>query len=319
MRRIAASLALLSVISLGGCALSPSSGFAPEMAPAEIAHEKGAEGVHVTVGSKNFTEGLVLGKLAVIALRAAGYQVTDMTGMPGSQSARQAHTTGAVDFEFEYTGTAWTIYLGGKGVANRQKQYELVREADKKNGLTWLPPAPMNNTYGFAVRQADKTHLRTLSDVAALDPETLTICADPEFFSRDDGLQPALAHYGLKLGENLPRSNIKLMDQGAMFQALADGQCKVGEVMSTDGRIMALHLATLEDDKGYFPNYAVAPVIATAKLRESPAIAEVFSRITPKLTTKALQRMNAAVDVEGEDPANVAAKWLQSQGLVAKK
>ena len=309
---------LLAAATLASCALAPSSGFAPEVQPASLRTQAGAEGVHVTVGSKNFTEGLVLGKMAVIALRAAGYKVTDKTGMPGSQSARQAHTSGAVDFEWEYTGTAWTIYLGGKGVADRDKQYRLVRDADKKNGLTWLPPAPMNNSYGFAVRARDAKSLKTLSDVAKLDPAELTICADPEFFSRDDGLQPALAHYGLKIGENLPRANIKLMDQGAMYEALADGQCKVGEIMSTDGRLLSLNLKALEDDKGYFPAYAVAPVIAPSKLDQSEGIGKVFAQITPRLTTKALQQLNAAVDVRGEDPAEVAADWLVREGLVKR-
>src|SRR5213079_850275 len=148
----------------------------------------------VTVMSKEFTEQLVLGAIMGIAFKAAGADVLDRTGIQGSIGAREAIKSGDADAMYEYTGTAWITYLGNSDpITDPQKQYEAVAKADKKNGITWLPQAELNNTYALAMNNANfkKYGTRSLSDVAALakkNPKAVTLCVESEFANRADGL-----------------------------------------------------------------------------------------------------------------------------------
>ena len=231
---------------------------------------------------------------------------------------------GEVEVQWEYTGTGWLNYLGmPTGIPDRQEQYEAVRDADLANGLTWLPPAPANNTYAFAVRSEAVPELGgvdSLSDIAALPVEERTFCVESEFATRSDGFEPMLEAYGIPLGDpqGVPRDNVNILDTGAVYTATDNGLCNFGEVFTTDGRIPALDLTVLEDDRAFFPAYNVAPVVLTETLEQHPGIADVFAQITPLLTDDVLQQLNARVDVDGEDPADVALDWLVSEGLVAR-
>jgi osmoprotectant transport system substrate-binding protein len=197
-----------------------------------------------------------------------------------------------------------------------------VKQADVENGLVWLPPAPMNNTYGFAVRTEAISELggvTSISDIAELPVEERTFCVESEFLSRNDGFQPLLETYGIPLGEpdGVPRDNVRVMDTGAIYAAIDEGTCNFGEVFTTDGRIKALDLTVLEDDKSFFPAYNVAPVVQAEVLDQYPQIRNVFEKITPRLTDEVLIELNSRVDVEGEDPADVAYEWMVREGLVS--
>ncbi|MFH5821350.1 glycine betaine ABC transporter substrate-binding protein [Georgenia sp. AZ-5] len=318
--RLLAATAAASASLLAACGLQPATGYVPAVQPGSIGPVDGAGDVAVTVGSKNFTEQLILGKIAVMALRAAGFQVTDSTNIPGSVAAREGQLSGDVDMAWEYTGTAWVAYMGQTGIPDQQQQWQAVHEADLANGVTWLPPAPMNNTYGFAMGPdaAGELGITALSQIKDLPVEERTFCVESEFRSRDDGLEPMLEHYGIPLDDpaGVPSENLKVMDTGAIYAATAAGECNFGEIFTTDGRILALDLTVLEDDEKYFPSYNVAPVVRTEVLEEVPEIAEVFERITPLLTDELLIDLNARVDVEGEEPADVALDWMVSEGLV---
>ena len=323
-RRPAAAALLAVTTLLTGCGLESANTFTPQAQPAQIEPIPGADGAEVVVGTKNFTEALILGKIAVIALQAAGFDVTDRSGIPGAAPARAAMLDGEVEVQWEYTGTGWLNYLGmPTGIPDRQEQYEAVRDADLANGLTWLPPAPANNTYAFAVRSEAVPELGgidSLSDIAALPVEQRTFCVESEFATRSDGFEPMLEAYGIPLGDpqGVPRDNVNILDTGAVYTATDNGLCNFGEVFTTDGRIPALDLTVLEDDRAFFPAYNVAPVVLTETLEQHPGIAEVFAQITPLLTDDVLQQLNARVDVDGEDPADVALDWLVSEGLVAR-
>lgn len=317
---ILASLALL----LTGCGLQPATSFVPAAGPGSIEEIPGAEGETITVTSKNFTEQLILGKIAVLAMQAAGFDVEDLTNVPGSQPVRELMLSGQADVTWEYTGTAWLTYLGKKeGIPNQQKQWKAVRKADKKNGLTWLPPAPLNNTYAMAVRSEAVDELggiSKLSDIKDLPVKERTFCVESEFNSRSDGLNPMLKHYGLKRGspQGVPNDNIGIYDTGAVYSATDNGACNFGEVFTTDGRIDALDLTVLEDDKHFFPAYNAAPVINTETLKEFPQIADVFAQISPKLTSDVMRKLNGKVDVKGMQPAQVAFDWMVKQGLISE-
>jgi osmoprotectant transport system substrate-binding protein len=321
---LAAAAALLAAASLlAGCGLQSANTFVPQAEPGTI-RPFVTGGPEIVVGTKNFTEALILGKVAVIALQVAGFDVADRSGIPGAAPARAAMIGGEVEVQWEYTGTGWLNYLGmSEGIPDRQEQYEAVRDADAANGLTWLPPAPMNNTYAFAVRSEAVEELggvATLSDVAALPVEQRTFCVESEFATRSDGFEPMLEAYGLALGDpqGVPRENVSILDTGAVYTATDGGVCNFGEVFTTDGRLESLDLTVLEDDRGYFPAYNVAPVVLTGTLEERPEIADVFAEITPLLTDEVMIELNRRVDVEGEDPADVALDWLVSEGLVTR-
>jgi len=321
--RTAATLAAAAAaLGLAGCGLQPATGYVPAVAPASIEPVEGAEEVSVTVGSKNFTEQLILGKIAVLALRAAGFQVTDSTNIPGSVAAREGQLAGDTDMQWEYTGTAWVVYMGQQGIPDQREQWQAVHDADLDNGLTWLPPAPMNNTYGFAMGPdaAAELGITALSEIKDLPVEERTFCVESEFRSRDDGLEPLLEHYGIPLDspDGVPSDNVRVMDTGAIYAATASGACNFGEIFTTDGRILALDLTVLEDDEAYFPSYNVAPYLSTELVEDFPRVAEVFEQITPLLTDELLIELNARVDVDGEEPADVALDWMVSEGLVTQ-
>ena len=232
---------------------------------AEKADLSGAE---LTVGSKEFTEQLILGQITLQALEAAGATVNDQIGLAGTVAARKALTSGEIDMYWEYTGTGWITHLGHTDpIPDRQKQFEAVAKEDlKKNDVKWLdPPAPANNTYAIAVRSEayDKLGVKTLSDFKQLveeNPEQATICVGTEFSTRDDGLPGMEKAYGFKF----PNGNVTTIDEGQIYQAVDKGnQCNFGEVFQTDGRIEGLDLELIEDDKNFFPIYNPALNVRT--------------------------------------------------------
>ena len=318
---VAASSAAL----LTGCGLQPATAFVPAVAPGSIEAIDGLpDDAAITVTAKNFTEQLILGKIAVLAAQAAGFEVTDMTNVPGSVAVRQLMLDGGADMTYEYTGTAWLTYLGeDAGIPDKDEQYTAVRDADEANGLVWLEPAPLNNTYAMAVRSeavAELGDVATLSQIAALPVEQRTFCVEAEFNSRADGFAPMLERYGLELGaaDGVPTSNVSILDTGTVYEATDRGRCNFGEVFTTDGRIDSLDLTVLEDDAGFFPAYNVAPVLTDDVLRQYPQLADVYEEISPSLTDDELRTLNRRVDVEGEEPADVAFDWMVEKGFVTR-
>lgn len=319
MRRRTGLVAAGAVLAAtAGCGLTSGSPMVDDVEPGSIGQGKPLKGADLTVTSKEFTEQLILGAIMGIAFEAAGANVLDRTGIQGSIGAREAVKSGDADGMYEYTGTAWITYQGNSDpVTDPQKQWEAVREADRKNGLTWLPPSALNNTYALAMNQANfkKYGTKTLSDVAALsksDPKAVTLCVESEFANRADGLPGMEKAYGMKL----PAGNITQMDTGIIYTQVAKGSCTYGEVFTTDGRIKSMNLVVMADDRKFFPNYNVAPEINSKALKKYPAIAQVLDPITRRLNNDVAQELNARVDVDGEDPHTVALDWMKDEGFV---
>ncbi|MGA4841633.1 glycine betaine ABC transporter substrate-binding protein [Streptomyces sp. G45] len=317
-RRTKALLALAGVLAAGGCGLTSGSPMVDDVKPGIVGQGRPLEGANLTVTSKEFTEQLILGAIMGIAFQAAGADVLDRTGIQGSIGAREAVKGGDADAMYEYTGTAWITYQGNsKPITDPHQQWEAVREADAKNGISWLPPASLNNTYALAMNESNAREYgtKTLSDVAALarrDPKAVTLCVEGEFANRADGLPGMQKTYGMKL----PAGNITQMDTGIIYTQAKKGSCTYGEVFTTDGRIKAMRLAVMEDDRRFFPNYNAAPEINSKTLKEHPEIAEVLAPVTKKLTNAVARDLNAKVDVDGEDPHEVAKDWMVEQGFV---
>ncbi|MEH0403359.1 glycine betaine ABC transporter substrate-binding protein [[Kitasatospora] papulosa] len=313
-----ASTAALALL-LTGCGLKSGSPLVDDVRPGSLGKGQPLKGASLTVTSKNFSENIILGQIMGLLFKAAGAEVLDRTNLPGSISSREAVVKGEADALYDYTGTAWITYLGhAEPVVDPQKQYEVVRDEDKGNGVTWLPPSTLDNTYALVISKKNnaKYHLKTLSDVAALakkDPKAVTVCVENEFASRDDGLPGMQKKYGM----NLPASNIQKMDAGIIYTQVSESNsCLLGEVYTTDGRIKAMNLDVMEDDKQFFPNYNAAPAIHTATLDKYPEIAELLAPVTEKLTTPLAQELNSKVDVDGEDPHEVAKDWLLKEGFI---
>ncbi|WP_416964537.1 glycine betaine ABC transporter substrate-binding protein [Streptomyces sp. Agncl-13] len=307
-----------ALIFVSGCGLTSGSPMVDDVSPGTIGKGEPLKGAHLTVTSKEFTEQLILGAMMGIAFEAAGADVLDRTGIQGSIGAREAVKSGDADGMYEYTGTAWITYLGNsKPITDPMKQWQAVRDADLKNGLTWLAPSDLNNTYALAMNQANfkKYGTKTLSEVAALakkDPGAVTLCVESEFANRADGLPGMEKAYGM----SLPAKNITQMDTGIIYTQVKKGSCTYGEVFTTDGRIKSMNLAVMADDKKFFPNYNAAPEINTKALKKWPAIAKVLDPVTKKLNNTVARTLNAKVDVDGEDPHQVALDWMKAEGLV---
>ncbi|WPO73500.1 glycine betaine ABC transporter substrate-binding protein [Streptomyces sp. KN37] len=312
------AVGVLAAALLAGCGLTSGSPMVDDVRPGSIGRGLPLKGADLTVASKEFTEQLILGAIMGIAFEAAGAEVLDRTGIQGSIGAREAVKSGDADAMYEYTGTAWITYQGNtEPIDDPHKQWQAVRDADLRNGVTWLPPATLNNTYALATnaRNAAKYRTRTLSDVAALaksDPKAVTLCVESEFASREDGLPGMQKEYGM----SVPAADITKMDTGIIYTQVSKGTCTYGEVFTTDGRIKAMNLTTMEDDKRFFPNYNAAPEINSKSLEKYPQMAEILAPITKKLNNAVARELNSKVDVEGQDPHEVAKDWLIAEGFV---
>ncbi|MFT4122233.1 MAG: glycine betaine ABC transporter substrate-binding protein [Microbacteriaceae bacterium] len=271
----------------------------------------------LTVGSKDYSESLILGQIAIAVLGNAGADVTDQTGLSGSATVRSALEDGDIDLYWEYTGTAWVDYLGEtESISDPDELFDAVAEADAGNGITWTSMAPANSTYGIAVLTSDAEEygLESISDLATLlasDPSLATFCGDSEFISRDDGYVGLTEAYGL----DIPDSGVTSVEGGFLYAAYAGtGDCFAGDVYSVlYGAIDALNITVLTDDLGFFPPYN--PAVSTTS-EYSDQIATLLDPVAALLDDETLQGLNELVDVEGEDPADVATDWLTDQGFL---
>ncbi len=280
------------------------------------------EGADLTVGSKEFTEQLILGAITVQMLEAAGANASDETGLVGSEVVRAALLDGEIDMYWEYSGTGWITHLGNtEPIPDAQEQYEAVRDADlEENNITWLEPAPFNNTYAFALatERAEEFGLSSLSDLPAFaesNPDDFSLCAAAEFLSRDDGLPGAEEAYGFSFDDGAGVSELEL---GLVYTSIDEGDpCVFGEVFATDGRILALDLTVLEDDQGFFgqytPSLTVGPEVDPAQIE---ALGVLLAPVAEALDAETMQALNAQVDVDGEQPEDVATTFLEENGLL---
>lgn len=271
------------------------------------------KGASLTVGSKEFTESVVLGQITIAALEAAGAKVSDKTGISGTDTVRAALISKEIDMYWEYTGTGWVNILKNSTTDVPSDLYKAVSEADKANGVTWLPPAPLNNTYAIAVKKdfASKNKIESLSDAAAYinkNPNDGTLCAASEFLNRDDGLPGLEKDYGMKF-------KVTELDLNLIYPQVAK-DCNFGEVFSTDARIKSNDLVVLKDDKDFFVKYNGALTIRTEIADKYPDIAKIINPISKKLTSDEMRDLNAKVDIDGQKPAAVAKEFLKKNGYI---
>lgn len=297
--------AALSLTACGGGATSASGD----------GKSKELEGLTGVIGAKDFSEQFILSHITSQLLNAHGAETTTNTSVVGSANVRTAFETGQFAGYWEYTGTSWITYnKQTTPLKDKKAMFDAVKETDAKKGIAWLDPAPLNNTYAFAIREekAKELGVKSMSDVAKLPASEQTFCMESEFSTRDDGWPGLQKEYGLS-----PEAKVAMLDTGVIYTATQKGQdCNFGEVFETDGRISALKLQVMEDDKLFFPIYQGALTIKADTLTQYPAIADVMAKVSPKLTTEVMQQLNARADVDGDDPEDIAKEWLTAEGLI---
>lgn len=267
----------------------------------------------VAVGSKNFTEALLLGELYAQLLENGGLPVRRRLDLGGTDIAMAALERGEIDLYPEYTGTALIVVLKAQPHGDATQQYAFIkREYERRFAATWLDPAPMNNTQALATTRAlaARFGLRTLSDVAAKAP-LLRLGAVPEFAKRSDGLPGLQRAYG-----GFAFKQIRLVDFGLKYQALLDGDVDIVVAFGTDGAIVADDLVVMIDDRHFFPTYHVAPVVRMASLQARPQMADLLNRAAPLLTDRTMQMLNNEIDgPQKREPADVARDFIKAHDL----
>jgi osmoprotectant transport system substrate-binding protein len=305
-------------LTLGACGLGGSSGGGDVEVDAGSVASGALDGVTIAVGSKEFDEQLLLGQMTILMLKAAGADVSDKTNIQGSTATRNALKSGKTDVYWDYTGTGWITYLGhAEPIQDAQEMFEAVKKEDlEKNQLVWGDPAPFNNTYAFATTEefAQENNLTTMSDMAKYvnSHADTTICVESEFAARPDGMPGVVKTYGMKTS-----GKIKKLGTGVIYTQTDNGTCDFGEVFTTDGRIAALGLKPLEDDKAFFPLYNGAVVLRKETADQHPEILEVLKPLSEKLTTDQMAKLNAKVSADGLPPKKVAEDFLKEQGFLA--
>lgn len=277
-----------------------------------LADQIDLSGVSFTVGSTNFTEQLILGEMAKQALTAAGATVSDQTGLVGSSVVRAALLNGQIDGYWEYTGTGWVTYIGEtKPKDTEQEQFDAVKKADAENGVAWFAMAPLNNTYAIAVSKDGGPDISKVSQIPDVLKDNPGVCADAEFISRDDGLPGLEEKYGLEF------KKVVEVQIGLIYTQIGT-DCGFGEVFTTDGRIVAQNLKTLEDDQNFFPKYNAAMTMRQEMYDENADQCEkLFGAIAEKLTNDTMIEMNSAVDVDGKNAADLARQFLIDNGIIS--
>jgi osmoprotectant transport system substrate-binding protein len=267
---------------------------------------------HVAVGSKDFTEELILGEMYAQILERNGFSVARKLDLGGTQIAMEALQRGDIDLYPEYTGTALITELKLTPSHDAAANAATVRrEYKSRYDLTWLDVAPFNDTQALATTRAiaAKYRMRTLSDLAKTAPQ-LRLGAIPEFTNRADGLPGLQKAYG-----GFRFASVKLFEIGLKYKALETGQVDVVVAFGTDGQIEVDRLLVFDDDKHFWPTYQVAPVVRAATLAKYPALATHLNELAPLLTDDVMRGLNAQVDGDKRDPVDVARAFLGQHGL----
>jgi osmoprotectant transport system substrate-binding protein len=267
----------------------------------------------IAVGSKNFTEQLVLGEIIA-------QQIENKTHLPverrfylaGSYICHQAILGGRIDIYPEYTGTALTAILKLPPSNNPQQVYDQVKsEYASRFDLDVGQPFGFNDTFAIEIRGNDarRLGLKTISQAAAITPKWRAGFGY-EFMERPDGYKGLAAAYGLRFAES-PR----IMDLGLLARALKDGQIDVAAGNTTDGLIPALDLFVLEDDRHYFPPYEAVPIIRKEMLARHPEVGQALAQLAGKISDDDMRQLNYAVDGQHKDVKQTVKQFLTTKGL----
>ena len=266
----------------------------------------------IIIGSKNFTEQVILGELLAQHIENhTKLKVDRRFNLGGTFIAHEAVKAGKIAGYVEYTGTSFTTVLKEKPISNPQIVYEKVKEYyDQKLKLAVMRPLGFENTFAMIIRGEDakKWQIKSLSEAGKYSPQ-MKAGFGYEFLEREDG------YPGLSKTYNLKFANIKQMELGLMYQALKEKQVDFIAASSTDGLIPVLNLVILEDDKKYFPPYQAIPIFNQEILQKYPELTDTINQLGGKISTTEIQKMNYQVDNQSQPVEKVVSEWLKSQQL----
>ncbi len=290
------SLATTLILLVSACGSSPSSTAKP-----------------IVIGSKPFTEGVVLSELAAQLIEGnTQLKVERKFNLGGTIVAFNALKNGDLDLYPEYTGTGLMAILKQPAVADADKAYGIVqKEFNSLFKIKWLKPLGFNNTYAMAVPEelASQNNLKNTSDLAKI-VDKLIFGAEQDFFGRADGYDGFTQAYGFKF------KNVKQMEIGLKYKAVANKEVNVINAFSTDGLLITHKLRVLADDKKFFPPYYGAFLVRMSTLEKQPQLEAVLDKLAGKITDSEMQKLNYEVDQEKKDPAAVVKTFLKAKGLV---
>jgi osmoprotectant transport system substrate-binding protein len=297
-----------------GSAATPAPAAAATPAPATGG---GAQGT-IKVGSKDFTEEFIVAEMYAQLLENAGFKVERKLNLGGTPIAHTALTNGEIDLYPEYTSTGLLEVLKKEPIKDANQIVETIRkEYESQYKLTWLSPSPFNDSNTFAVSQdtASKYSLKTFSDLFAKASE-LRLGGPVEFPERGD-TKNLEQTYGAKISSF---KEYKQLGTGSLrYDALKSGDVDVVIAFGTDGRIKGDKLVVLQDDKGAYPIYNIAPVVRQDTLQKYPQIADALNKLAPLLTDEVMSGLNYQVDGPDKlEPGVVAKAFLEQQGLLKK-
>jgi len=294
------------VAMLSGCGFSQSSG--------SSSSSSSSPGT-IIVGSKSFTENILIGDMMYDLLQAnlKGVTIENKSNLGGTMVPWNAIQSGQIDMYTEYTGTGLVSILKQPVVHDPNQAYQIVKQQyPQKFHIDWLNPIGFNDTYAIAVPQAlaAQYHLKTISDLAAVAPK-LTFGAEPEYYTRPDGYPGLISTYGLHF------NSTKELNVGLKYEAAGNNQVQVIDVFSTDGDLIKYNMVVLQDDKNFFPPYYAAPIVREDTLKAYPQVASILNKLAGKLDDSSMQKLNYQVDVQHQSDVTVAKQFLVSQGLLS--
>ncbi len=275
---------------------------------AVVAYTQHAASSSIVVGSKNFTEQIVLGELIAQTIeRHTGLRVERKLNLGGTLICERALAAGDIDTYVEYSGTALTAIFKEPVIRDRRAVLDLIRQRYASSGRTLLDPLGFNNTFAILVRGgvARSMGLHTISD-AAPHARAWRAGFGFEFLEREDGYTGLARTYGLTF-----REPPHVMDLSLSYRALAGGQVDLIAGDATAGAIAALDLQMLEDDKSYFPPYDAAPVVRSATLLAHPELRDALHALAGRIDEATMRKLNEAVDIQRQDPAQVVRAFLE--------
>ena len=266
----------------------------------------------IVVGSKGFTEQLILGNMVALMMENGGFKVDRKVGLGGTVICHEAIVRGDINVYVEYTGTGLTTILKKPVVKDPQEVYQIVKkDYEDQFKLTWLKPWGFNNTYCIVMRRDDAERLKVkkVSDLKLLAKD-LIFGGTIEFTARPDGVPGLTKHYGLTF------KDLKGMDPGLVYKAIAEKQVDVISGFATDGRIPAFNLVVLEDDLKFFPPYFAAPVVRMDLLGKAPRVADILNQLAGRISDIDMATLNFTVDGKKLEAEAVAKDYLKNNGLI---
>ncbi|MDF3002323.1 MAG: Substrate-binding region of ABC-type glycine betaine transport system [Bacillota bacterium] len=300
-------LKALSIILIIGLAAGAFAGCGTK-SPAEGNSGGEAQKPVIKVGTKDFTENLILGELYALALEDNGYQVDRVFNI-ASSVVHTSLVNGDVDLYPEYTGTGLLAVLKLPLETDPQTVYDTVKtEYESQFDLVWLDYAQANDGQGLVItaEASEKYGIKTISDLQK-NADKLRFASQGEFDVRDDGIPALEAKYG-----KFNWASSKVYDNSLKYEVLANGEADVAPAYTTEGRLVDERFTLLEDDKYVWPPYNIAPVVSKAVLDAAPDIADILNAVNAKIDTKTITALNAQVDVDKLEYEDVAKDFYDS-------